>query len=99
MHYKNKVLHIGDVAVSELAERCSRRFYVYDAEALRHQMSKLLSAFSALPFHICYAAKANANVSLLRIIRSNGFGCDAVSPGEVFLAKHAGFSSERICFS
>src|SRR5687768_7046492 len=98
MHYRNKVLHIGDVAVSELAERFGTPFYVYDVEALRQQMSKLQSAFSALPFQPFYAAKANGNVSLLRIIRSNGFGCDAVSPGEVFLAKHAGFSSERIWF-
>lgn len=99
MHYKTKVLHIGEVAVSDLAERFGTPFYVYDAAALQRQMSNLQSAFSALPFQPFYAAKANGNTSLLRIIGSQGFGCDAVSPGEVFLAKHAGFSSDRIWFT
>jgi diaminopimelate decarboxylase len=43
--------------------------------------------------------KANGNLALLRLIRSHGFGCDAVSPGEVFLAQTAGYTPDEIWFT
>ena len=43
--------------------------------------------------------KANGNAAILRLVREHGFGCDAVSPGEIFIAKHAGFTSDEIWFT
>ena len=43
--------------------------------------------------------KANSNAAILRLVRESGFGCDAVSPGEIFLAKHAGFRGDEIWFT
>jgi diaminopimelate decarboxylase len=43
--------------------------------------------------------KANGNRAILQLVREHGFGCDAVSPGEIFIAKHAGFTSEQIWFT
>ena len=99
MHFTNKVLHIGDVSVARLAEQFGTPLYVYDAAALQQQMDQVVAAFSALPLHPFYAAKANANLALLQSIQINGFGCDAVSPGEVFLARRAGFTSDKIWFT
>ena len=48
---------------------------------------------------IYYAAKANSNLSVLKILKTEGAHLDAVSPGEVFLALKTGFLPERILFT
>ena len=99
MEYRSNYLYIGDVAVAELAARFGTPFYVYDAAAIRAQIDKVKQAFSGLPFQPFYAMKANSNLSLLRLIREHGFGCDAVSPGEIYLARAAGYPAEAIWFT
>src|SRR5207244_3817525 len=46
-----------------------------------------------------YAMKANGALAILRLVREAGFGCDCVSPGEIFLARRAGFAPEHIWFT
>lgn len=99
MEYRSNYLYIGDVAVAELAARFGTPFYAYDAAALRGQIDKVKKAFSGLPFQPFYAMKANSNLSILRLIHEQGFGCDAVSPGEIYLARAAGFPAESIWFT
>lgn len=43
--------------------------------------------------------KANSHPAILEIIRSEGFGIDAVSPGELYLAQKVGFSPEEILYT
>lgn len=99
MHYADGVLHIANVSALELARRFGTPLYVYDAGAIRRQAERVKRAFSGLPFQPFYAMKANSNLAVLRLIHQHGFGADAVSPGEIFLAKHAGFTSEEIWFT
>jgi diaminopimelate decarboxylase len=99
MEYVQHILHVGGVAVPELAERFGTPLYVYDAASIRAQTAKVRDAFAALPFQPFYAMKANSNLAILRLIREHGFGCDAVSPGEIHLALRAGFAPESIWFT
>jgi diaminopimelate decarboxylase len=99
MEYREGVLHIGQVSINDLASRFGTPFYVYDAAVLRRQIERIQRAFDGMPFRPFYAAKANGNLAILRLIRESGFGCDAVSPGEVFLALRAGFVPDRIWFT
>lgn len=99
MEYRSNYLYVGEVAVAELAARFGTPFYVYDAAVVRAQIEKVKAAFSGLPFQPFYAMKANGNLSILRLIREHGFGCDAVSPGEIFLARAAGYPAEAIWFT
>lgn len=99
MYYANGVLHIGGVSATELVEQYGSPLYVYDASVIRRQCSRVRDAFSTIPFRPFYAMKANSNLALLRMIREEGFGCDAVSPGEIFLAMQAGFTPEEIWFT
>ena len=99
MEYRSNYLYIGEVAVAELAARFGTPLYVYDAAALRSQIEKVTRAFAGLPFQPFYAMKANGNLSILRLVREAGFGCDAVSPGEIYLARAAGFAREQIWFT
>ena len=99
MHYADGVLHIANVSALDLARRFGTPLYVYDAAVIRRQIERVKRAFARLPFQPFYAMKANSNLALLRLVHQSGFGADAVSPGEIFLAKHAGFASEEIWFT
>jgi len=99
MEYRNHVLYIGNISAEELAARFGTPLYVYDAAVIRRQMERVTRAFSGLPFRPFYAMKANGNLSILRMLRGGGFGCDCVSPGEIHIAMHAGFTPEQIWFT
>lgn len=71
--------------------------YLYDAAVIRRRCRTLRSALPSASFH--YACKANANAELLNIIRSEGLGVEAVSPGELRAARAAGFRKNQISFT
>lgn len=99
MEYREGVLHIGGVSAEALTKRFGSPLYVYDAAVLRRQIERIRNAFAGIPFRPFYAMKANGNLSILRMIRESGFGCDAVSPGETYLALRAGFPPDSIWFT
>lgn len=99
MEYVDNYLYIGGVSATELASRFGTPLYAYDADSIRRQAANIKRAFSGLPLRPFYAMKANSNLSILRLIREQGFGCDAVSPGEIHLAQRAGYTSESIWFT
>ena len=99
MEYRNGLLHIGESSVPELAARFGTPLYVYDAAVIRRQARNIVEAFAGLPLRPFYAMKANGNLTILRLIREQGFGCDCVSPGEIHLATRAGFTPDSIWFT
>ncbi|MBV9184150.1 MAG: diaminopimelate decarboxylase, partial [Acidobacteria bacterium] len=99
LHVIDRTLHIGNVSAPDLIERYGSPLYVYDAEVIRRQIDRVRRAFSALPFRPFYAMKANGALAILDLVRGAGFGCDAVSPGEIFIARQAGFTPDNIWFT
>jgi diaminopimelate decarboxylase len=99
MHFIDGVLHLGDIPATDLIAKYGSPLYVYEQEVLERQLEKVRQAFASIPFRAAYAIKANFNLSLLRLIGERGFAFDAVSPGEVFLARRAGFSGDQIWFT
>src|SRR5438067_7846768 len=93
------MLRLGEVAAADLASRYGTPLYVYDAAVIRRQIERVKRAFARLPFQPFYAMKANSNLAILRLVHQNGFGADAVSPGEIFLAQSAGFAADEIWFT
>ena len=73
--------------------------YVYEARSLRAAGQNLLDAFRNESIDLRYALKANNNHTLLKLILEMGFGIDAVSLGEVLLAKKMGCPSDRISYT
>lgn len=71
--------------------------YVYSEGILRERCGELLEAFEGR-IKPSFSAKANSNLHLLRIIREEGIGADAVSPGEIFILERAGFESGEIFY-
>lgn len=99
MRFQNGVLHIGDLSASDLARRFGTPLYVYDAAVIRRQIANVQRGFARLPFRPFYAMKANGALAILDLVRRAGFGCDCVSPGEIFLARRASFEPESIWFT
>lgn len=98
---RNGELYIDDVSAMELAEKFDTPLYVISETRIRENYRGIYSAFirNYQKIRIYYSAKANTNLSVLRILESEGAYIDAVSPGEVFLASKAGFHLEKILFT
>ncbi|MDQ2863463.1 MAG: diaminopimelate decarboxylase, partial [Bacteroidota bacterium] len=82
-----------------IAEEFGTPVYVYHAEKITEQYSKLVSAFKDTDVKFFYACKALTNISILRHIKSIGANVDCSSINEVRLALHAGFSPKGILYT
>ena len=83
----------------EAAERFGTPTYVYAEGTIRRQCRRLREHLDGLPAKLLYAMKANTSPAVLRIIRDEGFGLDAVSPAELVLALRLGFAPADVLFS
>lgn len=82
-----------------LAQRYQTPLYVYDFDKLKENFLGFKDAFAGRKSLICYALKANSNLSLLSFLASLGAGADCVSIGEVKKALLAGIPKYKIIFS
>ncbi|MFD1002286.1 diaminopimelate decarboxylase [Ohtaekwangia kribbensis] len=99
MELINGTYTIQGIDVLKLANQFGTPLYVYDGARIAEQITKLKSAYSAANVKIKYAAKALTNVSILKLMRKNGVGMEAVSLGEVHLALRAGYLPGEITFT
>jgi len=98
---RNGELYVDGVSARELAEKFDTPLYVTSEKRIRENYNRLRSALirNYQKIRIYYAAKANSNLSVLKILETEGSYLDAVSPGEVSIALKAGFPPERILFT
>jgi len=90
-------LMVGDISITELAERHGTPFYVYDAATIRRKLEVLRKA---LPDFDCfYSIKANPNPAILSVLLQQGCGMEAASEGELQLALVCGCAPERLLFA
>ncbi len=92
-------LYCEDVPLEEVAARVGTPAYVYSAAAIAGAYRKLDHALGRQPHTICYAVKANSNLSILRLLARLGSGFGIVSVGELFRLQRAGADTESIVFS
>ena len=64
----------------EITEKYGTPVYVYSEKELRAHCREMLEAFDGMLIP-SYSIKANTNIHLMKIIREEGFYCDAMSPG------------------
>lgn len=96
--YRDGIWHCEDVAIPSIAGAVGTPFYVYSQAALLERYYAFDAAFGEMPHVICYALKANGNISLNRILAEAGCGAEVVSGGELYRAHTAGYPAERIVF-
>ena len=92
-------LRCENLSYTELAERYGTPLYVYSQAALDEALAAYQTAFAALNPLICYAVKANGNLSLIRRFAELGSGFDIVSGGELARVLAAGGSAAKTIFS
>lgn len=85
--------------LSEIASNYGTPTYVYDANVTIEQYKKLQSAFNPVQVHLHYALKALNNVNILRLLKNEGAGLDAVSIQEIHLGIRAGFAPTKIMYT
>ena len=97
--YRQNLLYVEDVNLSDLCLEYGTPCYVYSKAALRQQWDELSEAFDRHNFLPCYAVKANSNLALLQLLAGWGAGFDIVSVGELMRVIKAGGSTDKIMFS
>ncbi|MBD5558540.1 MAG: diaminopimelate decarboxylase [Desulfovibrio sp.] len=96
--YTDSLRFYGNSTPRELADRFGTPLYVYSEAILRERCRDLMGLSAWDGFGVNYSVKANANPTLLQIIRSEGLVADAMSPGELAMDALGGFTSEEILY-
>ena len=97
--YRGDELYCEDVSVQQIAEKLGTPFYLYSHKTLESHFRAFDGAFAGVDHLVCFSAKANSNLAVLRIFTGLGGGVDVVSGGEIFRAMKAGAKPDRIVYS
>jgi len=94
-------LFFDGFSVKELAEKYDTPLYVVSEKRIRDNYNRLHDALirNYKYVRVYYAAKANSNLTVLKILESEGAYLDTVSPGEVFMGLTSGYTPDRIIFT
>lgn len=96
---RNGHVTFSGIPAADVAARFGTPVFVYDAETVRTTYRRVRAAFRHQPSHIHYAAVCNPNLALLGVLRDEGAGLHANTPGDVFCGLRAGFAPNDIVFS
>lgn len=83
----------------QIAKQFGTPTYVYDAETIRGQYKTLKNAFDGIDIKLHYALKALNNINILKLLKKEGAGLDAVSIEEIYLGLRAGYLPSEIMFT
>ncbi|MBC7384916.1 MAG: diaminopimelate decarboxylase [Cryobacterium sp.] len=97
--YRRGTFSAEKVSLSKLAEEFGTPLYVYSKAAFSEPFNQLTQALGDVPHLLCFAVKANSNLSVLAHLAKIGAGMDLVSSGELKRALRAGSASSKIVFS
>lgn len=88
-------------SVKELAQKYDTPLYVVSEKRIRDNYNRIHDAIirNYKYARVYYAAKANSNLAVLKVLQSQGAYLDAVSPGEVLMGLISGYTQDRIMFT
>jgi diaminopimelate decarboxylase len=82
-HFTGPDLFCESVDLAAVARLYGTPTYVYSATTIADNCRRLQASLAGLDVQLCYAAKANSNLSVLRLCANLGAGFDLVSGGEI----------------
>jgi len=97
--YQSGVLYAESVNLQTVAEQYGTPCYVYSQHLIEENWRAFDAALGEQPHLICYAVKANSNLSILKLLAQLGSGFDLVSGGELERVLIAGATPQKIVFS
>lgn len=95
----NTELKIGNLSATSIAAEFGTPVYVYDGQKIVSQYHRLKNAFPGVTVSLHYALKALNNINILRLLKREGAGLDAVSIQEVEMGLRAGFEPSQIMYT
>ncbi len=99
MVLENNQYNVQGIIFQQLAEEFGTPLYIYDGNRVETQINKLKNAFPKVDLKLKYAGKSLTNINILKIVKNNGVGYDAVSINEVNLALKVGFAPQDIMYT
>jgi|SRR5665213_24080 len=97
--YVGNKLFCEGVAVESLVKKFGTPLYVYSQNTLAGHFQKLDAAMADVDHLVCFAMKANSNLSVLRALANLGSGFDIVSGGELQRVIEAGGDPRQCVFA
>jgi diaminopimelate decarboxylase len=97
--YVKDELYCENVPVSKIAEHAGTPFYLYSHATLQRHFSAFDRAFEGVDHLICFSAKANSSLAILKMLSDLGSGLDIVSGGELYRGLKAGFDPGKVVYS
>lgn len=97
--YQKNELFCENSKIEDLAKKYGTPLYLYSKNMMINKFKATDTAFSSAKHIICYAAKANSNFQILKLMASLGSGGDVVSGGELYLFLKAGIPANKIVYA
>lgn len=92
-------LHCEAAELERIAQAAGTPVYAYSRASIEAAYRRLDRAFRGVPHSLCYAMKANSNLSVVRVLARLGSRFDIVSGGELDRLRRLGVGGDRIVFS
>ena len=99
MIYKNNKLFIDKIPVEKIVKKFGTPAYCYSYDQLKKNILQFQKNFNKINPLICFAVKANNNITILNEISRLGLGADVVSKGELIAALKSKIHPQKIVFS
>lgn len=99
LYYNQNKLFIEEVSLKEIADLVGTPCYVYSRRSIENNWLTFDKSLQNLPHRICYAVKANSNLTILHLLAKLYSGFDIVSLGELEKVVAAGGDPQKIIFS
>ena len=99
LRYVGKNLFVEKLSIKNILKKNKTPFYIYSENQIAFNFLRFANTFKKTNPLICFAAKSNSNLNILRILGKLGAGADVVSGGELLKALKAGIRPNKIVFS
>ncbi len=99
LRYVGKNLFLERVSIKNFLKKNKTPFYIYSENQIISNYLTFVKIFKKTNPLVCFAAKSNSNVNILKILGKQGAGADVVSGGELLKAFKAGIKAKKIVFS
>tara|TARA_Y100000748_G_scaffold114722_1_gene96116 strand:- start:1814 stop:3049 length:1236 start_codon:yes stop_codon:yes gene_type:complete len=98
LHYQKNKLFFDELDLEELSKGIATPFYLYSENLIKQNIKEYISQSNDKTL-FCYSVKANSNLSILKLIASEGMGFDVVSMGELYRVIKAGCDTKKVVYS
>ena len=99
LRYVGNNLFVEKLSIKNILKKNKTPFYIYSENQIAFNFLKFANTFKKTDPLICFAAKSNSNLNILRVLGKLGAGADVVSGGELLKALKAGIRPNKIVFS